>query len=240
MVTDSRKYIWVLPIIGGVLVLISFFTPAVSYNDLGIQEQYWMWGLYYQSISGYGSRLTFIPTQEPSQFMLPLFLIGIFPAILILSGSIKLITSGNAIRTGRKSIKNLKNLWIGLGIMLIIAPIIYIIGIDIIVTNYLKYILEEIYGFIPPIPNFWNVYNPGFALIASFIGAIFSIVGGIASKTIKTKEEPIFIGEKKEVISKRPIGENSTRFNFCPECGHQLLYIGNKFCTECGTDFNKL
>jgi len=234
MVTDYRNYIWGLPIIGGVLVLISFFTPAAFANSFGIQEHYWMWGLSYQSIPGYMSRLIFIPLQEPSQFMLPVFLIGIIPAILIFICSIKFVASGNAVRRGRRSIKNLENLWIGLGIMLILAAIIYMIGIDITITNYLKYQLEQFYGFIPQIPSFWSVYSPGFALIASFIGGALAIISGVVSKMIKPREEPIRNGELKKFITKLPVESIEGQVNYCPECGQELLYKKGKFCVKCG------
>ena len=232
LIKEPRDYIWALPIIGGVLILISFFTPAFYANLAGIEEYYWMWGLWYGSATGYGSDTLFIATEEPSQYMMPIFLSGIIPAVLILIGSIMLIASSNAVRTGRRDIKNVGNGWIGMGIMIIVASIIYIIGIDITMMNYIEYAI----GPIPPGFDIWDVYDPGFAIIAPFIGAGLSIAGSIASKTIKPREEPIFIREQKGPIIKKPIGEISHKINFCSECGHQLLHEGHRFCSHCGNE----
>lgn len=241
LIKEPKDYIWALPIIGGVLILISFFTPAFYSNQIiysiRIEEYYWMWGLFYVSITGYDSKTDFIATQEPSQYTMPIFFSGLIPAVLILIGSIMLIASSNAVRTGRRDIKNVENGWIGMGFMMIVASIIYIIAIDITMINYVEYQFEQEFGYVPlDIPDLWDVYDPGFAIIAPFIGAVLSIAGSIVSKTIKPREGPIFVGEKKGIITKKPIGEISHQINFCSECGHQLLYSGTKFCSHCGNE----
>lgn len=237
LIREGREYIWALPIIGGVLILISFFTPAFYADVMGIEEYYWMWGLFYISITGYGSDTLFIATEEPSQYMMPIFFSGLIPAVIILIGSIMLIASSNAVRTGRRDIKNVENGWIGMGFMMIVASIIYIIAIDITMMNFVEYQFEQAYGYVPAgMPDLWDVYDPGFAVIAPFIGAGLSIAGSIASKTIKPRKEPIFIGEKKGLTTKKPIGEIFHQINFCSECGHQLLYGGSKFCSHCGNE----
>jgi hypothetical protein len=147
-----------------------------------------------------------------------------------------LISSSNAVRTGRRDIKNAENGWIGMGLMMIVASIIYIIGTDITWMNFVEYVYEQALGYVPPLRNFWDVFDPGFAVIAPFIGAGLSLAGSIASKTIKPRREPIFVGEKKGMITKKPIGEISHQINFCSECGHQLLYKGTKFCSNCGNE----
>ncbi len=239
LIKDPKDYIWALPIIGGVLILISFFTPAHYFNEFGLDANYWMWGLYHLSAPGYGSETIFMFTEEfgPSQYTMSIFFSGLIPAVLILIGSIILIASSNAVRTGGRDIKNVENGWIGIGVVMIIASIIYIIGIDITWMNLTEYVYEQEYGPMPPgSPGFWDIFDPGFAVIAPFIGAGLSIAGSIASKTIKPREEPIFVGEKKGIITKKPIGEKSHQINFRSECGHQLLYSGTKFCSHCGNE----
>ncbi|MFX1304917.1 MAG: zinc ribbon domain-containing protein [Promethearchaeota archaeon] len=233
-----RDYIWVTPLIAGILTLISFFTPAVYGTGYGIQEYFWMWGLHYSS-SLYGSSTIFIPLEQPTNYMIPIFLSGIFTAIIILFGAIRFIFMANKVRVGRKSIKDCANTWIGMGIMMIIVTIIYIIAIDISVMNYVEYEWLLIYG--PPVilPNFWSVYSPGFATIAPFIGAALSIIGGIASKTIKPRE--VILPMKKEFL-KPEISQPSeiakdivsSTFKFCPECGHKIISQDQRFCTNCG------
>jgi len=237
LIKDPKDYIWILPIIGGVLILISFFTPAYYADQIVIEGYYWMWGLYYVSSVGYGSDTLFIATEEPSRYTMPIFFSGLIPAVMILICSIMLIASSNAVRTGRRDIKNVENGWIGMGFMMIVASIIYIIAIDITMMNFVEYQFEQAYGYVPTgMPDLWDVYDPGFAIIAPFIGAGLSIDGSIASKTIKPRELPIFVGEKKGIITKKPIGEISHQINFCSECGHQLLYSGTKFCSHCGNE----
>ena len=231
LIREAKDYIWALPIIGSVLILISFLTPAFYAEQVGNEIYYWMWGLAHGSNTGYGSDTTFIFTEEPTQYTIPIFFAGLIPALIILIGSIMLIISSNAVRTGRRDIKNAENGWIGMGIM-----IIFIIGIDITMINMVEYIYEEAYGYVPPLRDFWDAFDPGFAIIAPFIGAGLSIAGSIASKTIKPREEPIFVGEKKGPITKKPIGAISHKINFCSECGHQLLYSGTKFCSHCGNE----
>ncbi|MFW9941693.1 MAG: zinc ribbon domain-containing protein [Candidatus Thorarchaeota archaeon] len=229
MIKEPKDYIWVLPIIGGVLILISFFTPAFYANIGGVEEYYWMWGLWYGS-TPIESDTIFMATEEPARYMMPIFLSGIIPAVLILIGSIFIIASSMLVKSGRIDIRSVENGWIGMGIMMIVASIIYIIAIDITMLNYLEYKI----GTLLPGFSIWDVYDPGFAIIAPFIGAGLSIVGSIASKAIKPREAPIFVGERKGPITKTPIGETSHRIKFCSECGHQLLYEGGKFCSHCG------
>ena len=231
LIKDLREYIWTLPLVGGVLMLISVFTPAYSANLYPVEEYYWMWGLNYVSVSGYGSQTIFIAAEEPSQYLMPVFLVGFIPFLLILICSLALVISGNAVRTGRCDVKHRENLWIIMGIIMFVAPIIFIIGIDITIKNYLEYVL----GPMPPGYDFWGVYNPGFAVIAPFIGGVLSIGGSIASKVIKPREVPIYARQKQGgIITKTPIGQVSHKINFCSECGHQLLYDGSKFCSSCG------
>ncbi|MFX1278808.1 MAG: zinc ribbon domain-containing protein [Promethearchaeota archaeon] len=233
LIKEPKDYIWILPFIGGILILISIFTPAYYASIYSVTEYYWMWGLDYYSVSGYGSQTTFIPFEEPYLYTIPMFLAGLIPLLLILAGSLALIISANAVRTSRADIKHRENLWIAMGIILIVAPIIFIVGIDITTINYLEYLM----GPAPSGYNLWDVYDPGFAVIAPFIGAALSIAGSIASKVIKQREAPIF---KKQieggVITKTPIGQTSKKINFCSECGHQLLYDGSRFCTNCGKE----
>ena len=230
---DPREYIWALPILGGFLGIISFFTPAHYANDFGINLNFWMWGLYNISAGDY-SETGFIFAEEigPLQYTLPIFLSGLIPAILILISSIMLTASSNAVRTGKRDIKKVVNVWIGMGIMMIIASTIYIIAIDIAWMN----LWEHVYGpSYPTYPTFWDTFDPGFAVIAPFLGASFSIVGSIASKTMKPRELPIFSIQKQgNIITKIPKGEISRKIKFCFGCGHQLLYDEARFCQNCG------
>jgi hypothetical protein len=232
---EARNYLWVAPLIAGILTLISFFTPAVYANLYGIQENYWMWGLASVNVTGYGSQTFLIPLEQPTAYTVPMFLTGFFPAIVIFISSILFIYMANAVRNGRKTAKDLANVWIGMGITIIIGTIIYIIGIDITMINYIEYML----GY-PISMSIWDYYSPGFAVIAPFIAAALSIIGGIASKTLKTRE--VILSMKKEFpmapekVFNQPSEEIT--FKFCPNCGYKIVNPNNKFCTNCGFEIN--
>ncbi|MFX1377025.1 MAG: zinc ribbon domain-containing protein [Promethearchaeota archaeon] len=223
------------------MLLISLFTPAFyATSILGIKEYNWMWGLSYTSITGYGSRTVFLPAEEPLEYLMPIFLIGFIPFVLFLLCTVALIISANTVRTGRTDAKNRENLWITISIPLFIASIVYIIGIARTTKDYIIYMYEEIYGY-PPygLADFWDVYNPGFAIIAPFIVALLSLAGGILSKTIKPRQEPLFIRQKPGMITKKPfgqLGQVTHEIKFCSSCGYQLLFDGAKFCSNCGNE----
>ncbi|KKK89262.1 hypothetical protein LCGC14_2734860, partial [marine sediment metagenome] len=200
--TNYAKYIGIVGLIGGILTLLALLTPSFYASMGGIKEYFWMWGLHYGSIPGYGSEISFIPTIEPVEYMLPIFIAGIIPAIIILACSIKLIAISSSIRSGRKDIKTSGNTLIGLGITLIIGSIIFIIGIDITMNNFIDYLFYDPYDLYFYIPDFWTIYSPGFAIIGPFLGAVLAIISGVASKTIKLDVGPTWTPEVKSFISK--------------------------------------
>ncbi|MFX1417569.1 MAG: zinc ribbon domain-containing protein [Promethearchaeota archaeon] len=232
---ESRDYFWAAPLIAGILTFISIFTPAFYASQLTVQEYYWMWGLAYILISGYNPTTLFILSEQPIAYTLPIFLTGFIPFIMILLGSLSLLFKAYTVRKGRLSAKDSANSWIAIGIIMIIGTIIYIIGIDITMMNYVEYQLLQI---IPPpiiLPNFWDVYSPSFAIIAPFIGAAICIIGAIASKASKPRE--VILPEKKEFMKYEKIvissGETET-FKFCSNCGYQIYRQEQRFCTNCG------
>jgi len=231
-VKDIKKYIWNSILIGGILTLLSFFTPAFYVNLYQVEEYFWMWGLHYGDITGYGSAFAFIPLEEPSRYMIPIFLAGLFPALLLLLSSIMLIVIAIGIRNGKRDLKYYGNRSIGWGITLILASVIFIVSISITMNSFIEYLFYEyLDGFTLDI---WDVYNPGFAVIGPFIGAIIAIIGGIAIKTIKPREKPIRIQELKKFIATMPEENKIVSFKYCPECGQELFHKEGKFCSSCG------
>jgi hypothetical protein len=244
-VADIKNYIWVIPLIAGILLLISWFTPSAYVSEMGIEEYYWMWGLAHASMAGYGSNTLFFPSEEPSKYMIPIFLSGIFSAIIILISSIILIISANIIRVGRKNAKNFENLWIGIGITLFIMTIIYVIAVDITIVNYIEnYVIPELIdeGAIPPgeydVGSFWDTYDPGFAVIAPFLSFVLIIASVIASKYVSKREREIPIIEKSIPGTEPVITEENKTLRYCPECGQKVMYEGSKFCPNCGYELH--
>ncbi len=240
---DIKDYIWTIPLIGGILLLISLFTPSAYATQMGIKEYHWMWGLFHVEICGFSPETGITITEEPAKYMIPILLSGIFSAIIILIASIMLITSANSIRIGRRNSKDFESMWLGMGIMIFIAAIIYMIGIDITTTNYLEWVVSQL----PPdsytIPDFWDVYDPGFGIIAPFLSGVLAIVGGIISKyvskrkIIPIKEKVIPIKEKAIPTVEPSITKKLQVFNYCPECGQRITYKQSKYCSSCGFEF---
>jgi len=208
---------------------------------MGIAEYFWMWGLYHSDITNYGSDTLLLPLEEPTQYMMPIFLSGIFSAIIIFLCSIVSMALANSLKRSRKDFKNVGTKSIGIGILMLVASIIYIIAISITMTNYFEYIISEWYGgYLPPnliIPDFWDVYKPGFAIIMPFIGATFTIIAGIVSIAVKPREDVILVEEKRDFAIKKPIEPINSQVRYCPECGQKLLYKESKFCINCGFKF---
>jgi len=220
----------------GIITLISVFTPAIYFDEIAITEYYWMWGLYYNYILGYGSNTLLIPLEQPSKYMIPIFLSGIFSALIIFLCSLALIASANKVRLGKKDPKDVSNSWIGLGIVLIFSSISYIIATGITMNNYVEYVFSQL-PYYYTVPDIWDVYNPGFGIFGPFIGAASSIIIGIASKKIKPREVVQKVEESKLPIIYPQTDEISNNFHYCPECGQKILYKEGKFCRYCGFEF---
>ena len=244
--TNYAKYIGIVGLIGGILTLLALLTPSFYASMGGVEDYFWMWGLHYGSIPGYGSEISFIPTIEPFSHTIPIFIASIIPAIIILACSIKLIAISNSIRSGRKDIKTSANALFAVGITLIIGSITFIVGIDITMNNFIDYLFYDPYDPYYYIPDFWTIYSPGFATIGPFLGAILAIISGIASKTIKLDVGPTWTPEVKSFISKttqtpRPMpmststsAPTTNQIKFCSECGQKIIQKGSKFCIGCG------
>jgi hypothetical protein len=174
-IKEFRNYLWVLILIGGILVLISIFTPVIhhpfSVPPFGLEYYYWMWGLFYQN--GYG--FFFDAGLAPIHRLIPHYIIRLIPTILILLSSILLIIMANRLRLGSRHIKSVENKLIIYGLILILAPIIFIVSYNLFSESYDIFITYIEY--------------PGFAFIAPFIGGALAIVVGISSIYKISEEE---------------------------------------------------
>ena len=238
-----KDYIWTIPLTGGILLLISFFTPSAYATQMYVSEYHWMWGLFHVDVYGSSPETRLFLTEDPAEYMIPIFLSGFLSALMILIASIVLIISANSIRKGRKILKDFENTWLGLGIMIFIAAIIFIIGIDITFTNYIeKWMIPKMIdeGIIPPgdydVPAYWDTYDPGFGIIAPFITGVLAIVGAATSKYV-SKREVIPIKEKVLPTTESLMSREPKVLNYCPECGQKVTYKGGNYCSSCGFEF---
>lgn len=226
---DLRNFLWVGILLGGIILLISVFTPMSYYIQPGVQSYSWLWGFGYYNIEGISSEFYFWLIFEPFQINLANGIVGILLSSATLIGSIKLITMGNNIRMNRIGLKEQEVKLSKIGGLMVIVPIIYVITRYLIVNLYYLFLGIEI-SFV-----LWGgVSNPGFAFIGPFIGGALVIISVVASKKITPGEEPIKIGEFKKTITNTPVEAKIGRRNFCPECGKKLTDKESKFCIHCG------
>ena len=161
-----KSYIWILPLIGGLLTLRAIFTPAAYYFESSGHLIFWMWGWYDRlGIWDYGMAKGFISD--------PLILnIGIICTVLIIVGaSILIVNSILApfiFKKGNRFTKIVLWVWFLCGILLIIAPIFWMAMVQIFPP------FSPIpVGSDPPL-NFWSVFFPGWAVIAPIITGALS------------------------------------------------------------------
>lgn len=226
---DIRNHIWIIILISGIILLISVFTPVSSYIQPGVQSHSWLWGFNYYDIEGFGSKFYFWFLNEPLYINLPNGIVDILIASTIFIGSIKLITIGNNIRMSRIGLKEQEVKLSKIGVLMVVAPILYVI------TRYIFRFLYSIFLGIEFNYVMWaGASNPGFAFIGPFIGGALVIISVIAIKKITPGEELITIGEFKKAITNTPVEAKIGQLNFCPECGQKLPSKESKFCIHCG------
>ena len=174
-----KSFIWILPLIGGLLTLRAIFTPAAYYFESSGHLIFWMWGWYDRlGIWDYGMAKGFISD--------PLILnIGTICTVLIIVGaSIFIVNSISAafiFRKGNRFTKIVLWVWFLCGILLVIAPIFWMAMVQIFPP------FSPIpVGSDPPL-NFWSVFFPAWAVIAPIITGALSCGTIILFKIIIAK-----------------------------------------------------
>lgn len=229
---EIRRYVWLFPFFGSILLAIGLFTPAAALPVGSMTELFWMHGFYLVLGGGYPDP-GFI-TDLPG-----LMTIGISCMILILICTILMFVSSLNHRGVAAP-----GSWLALGVLLIGGTIFFIGGAEAAfrIHGIIDYDIYDL--------SFWEHRTPGFAVIAPFIGGGLSILGYIISKaTINggveirpISKEPtpevkeITPVEKEIATPTTPSGEG---FRFCPECGQEISSPDDKFCLSCGFEFKK-
>ncbi|MFX1410980.1 MAG: hypothetical protein ACFFA6_11545 [Promethearchaeota archaeon] len=229
---EIRDYIWLCPFIGSILVAIGLFTPAV-YENVGMSSTFiWMTGFMVYSGGTYGPETDFF---DIPGYFIPGIISTVFLAICVIILFVSSLTHRG---------KETPGSWIALGILLIGGAIYFIAGVEIGYAIYWYRELET-YGYTPEWISFWNdtILNPGFAVIAPFIGGGLTILGAIIGKTVGKQvgivkpaatpaiEKPAPVAQTPPPIT--PV-EEPKEFRFCPECGAKIMYKESKFCGSCG------
>ena len=148
---------WLLPIIGGLIALISLFTPTTYNYRSGVQLYYvWMNQL---AIDIWPNLITPYLLRTD----LSLVILSISLSVIIFVSTIVLITSTNIFRKTSRSYQKLKWVWLLLAILIIGSTLIWIIYMEI---------FYNISG-----ASHWQNYRPHFGVIGPFIGAGLIIIG---------------------------------------------------------------
>ena len=178
---EIRNYIWLAPFVGGLIGIMSVFTPAGSVSFAGYMEiDFWIWGMWVQT--GYIGANTI--------FLSGIFLIvGIGCSVLTIIFSIIIFITANQIRKNSKSIIDTRMLWIASGILIIIINITW--AVIITFMNY-GVILNELST--DPFPPstiqynaiIWFYFNFNFGIIGPIISGILAITAGKYSKRFKS------------------------------------------------------
>ncbi|MFX1321817.1 MAG: zinc ribbon domain-containing protein [Promethearchaeota archaeon] len=235
---EAKDYIWLFPFIGAILTAISLFTPAVfkSY-PMGGSQFIWMDGFAVFTGGPSGPETDFI---DIAGYYIP----GIIATIFLTVCTIILFVSSLTHRQ-----KETPGSWIALGILLIGGAIYFIVGVEIGVA--IHWFNEfETYGYTPEWISFWNDYdyNPGFAVIAPFIGGGLALLGAIIGKSIGKQEgigkpkaapkveKPVPVAER-PAPTPTPVTEEAKVVRFCPECGTKIEQADSTFCSACGHKF---
>lgn len=210
------KYIWRIPLIGAILVLIGFLTPLAYFKNPAGGIYMWMWGLNIFDLYGYGTEILW--TQNPD-ILIPSIIcsVGIFICILIMFGSV------NIYKTSTVNGRPTGNALLGASIVTIICTIGWMVTLEVVWPGY---------------PDFWDYMDPHFGVFGLFIGSGISIVGYVLSRQTDLQRKNISIPKKTYAGSHSSTIKNL--FNFCPECGSKVLAESQKFCVSCGNNLRNL
>jgi len=233
---ETRKYVWVIPIIAGIVAIISLVTPVASMNLMGIATaNLWIWDMYVYDFGGMIVGTDFITVP---MVMIPSL---IATSLIAIGGVVSLVTG--------IILKNNDNLRKGvvpsalMGILFIVAELLWFV---LVPSNFP---METYLGPAPPGAsyNFWNIsvlgmsmslHTVGFGLIGGFLAAAIAFgAAGAASYYSKERKEKIPKIEEISPPTEEASPPEKTGFEFCPECGAKIEDSEIKFCGKCGFEF---
>ena len=234
-ITENKNYIWIIPLISGIIAIIGLLTPMVYYNLVeygyyGILKAdiyWWMWCLVSMSLSAYGYSDSETKFVSDSAFLIP----SIITTVIIILVAVNLFILAKSTKTKKLDTKHFNSSIIS-GITLIFTMIIYMIVIDAVVYNGVDIFGQ---GISSAGVHFWNEFDIGFGIIAPFISGILAIAGaGVFKYYSKQKDEIIPIKTKvveEKVIQVKPAIDNDLKF--CHSCGAKIKK-SSTYCEFCG------
>ncbi|MFW9826489.1 MAG: zinc ribbon domain-containing protein [Candidatus Thorarchaeota archaeon] len=233
---EAKNYIWLFPIIAGVLAFVTILTPAGTMNLLGMfTGNLWLWSFY---IYDYMSLATGAEFLTDPLVMIP----SLITTVLIAVSGVFLIVVG-ALLKKNKDLRKIVRPSILLGVLCILSEIIWLVIVP------LNFPLEEYLGPAPPgyTYTFWSMsymgigvtlHNAGFGIIGGFLTAILAISGaGVAYYYSKEREPKVRDKIETKISEEKIIPREVAKPKFCPECGVQIDDPSVEFCGNCGYQF---
>ena len=221
-ITENKNYIWIIPLISGIIAIIGILTPMVYYNHIAdyyygvlkIDIYWWIWCFISVSVSvdGYSdSESRFI---SDSAFVIP----SIITTFIIISIAVNLLILANSTKTKKRDTEIFVKSSLISGLLLIGTMIIYMVVIDSVVYQGVDLFGT---GITTAGGSIWNEFDIGFGIIAPFISGFLAIIGA-----------GIFYYRKQEVkiVQVKPIIDN---LKFCHSCGAKIRKSA-AYCVYCG------
>ena len=233
-ITENKNYIWIIPLVSGIIVIIGLLTPMVYenliesgyYGILKADIYWWIWCFVSVSMSYGGYSISQDEFVSDSAFLIP----SIITTVIIILVAINLFILAKSTKT-RKIDKKHFNSSIISGMTLIFTMIIYMIVIDAVVYNGVDIFGQ---GVSSAGIHFWSEFDIGFGVIAPFISGIIAIIGaGIFKYYLKQEDEAV----PRKVLTERgveliePAVDNSLKF--CHSCGAKIKKT-SAYCEFCG------
>lgn len=170
-VIGMKRYIWVIPIIGFIFGIITFFVPAITLNlatYYNIDWNYWTWG-----VTSYSLVDPYDPMFSISEIALTnntqLLTVSIISSIMILIAIIVLLSAS---ATGKRNVQYSRKFMIRSGagaFLLIVGGILFWAGADWPTT------LKTGSG--PPGMSVWDYFKEGFSVYTPFIAGTIALLG---------------------------------------------------------------
>jgi hypothetical protein len=223
---ETRDYIWVIPLVAGILAIIAILTPTASFGYGGVTWDWWMWDFTMMGVTGYDSVSLFISEVD---FIIP----SIITTSAVLLSAVNLFILSITTRKRNLNKKNFELMSIISAVLSIGIMIYYIISMDIAFYNGLTVDGTTF----PAGYHFWDAFNASFGIFLPFISAIISFIGVGVFRYYSKRKEDIVPPKMDTVREYVPIAKPMGHLNFCPECGYKILQADMNFCTSCGFKF---
>ena len=194
--TEVKKYIWVFPVIVGILAIVSLLTPVASMDYMGmgmLTADLWMWDLY-----TYNFNMVLVGTEFVTELMVMIPSL-ITTSLIAIGGAVSLVCGLRLRRNG--DIRKIIAPSALMGILFIVGELLWLILVPA------NFPMETFFGPLPPEITFWNIssmgitipmHTMGFGVIGGFLAAILAfIAAGVAR--YYSKEREVIVPEKKEI-----------------------------------------